>query len=76
MKLDPVKLTYTAQLILRLQVNSNIEEWLQSLADYGKVSVEVKFLAKQLRVTNICELDGIERTKTFVFNSDAQDPRE
>lgn len=67
-KLDPKSLKFSGQLILSFELQPTVEEWLASLEEYHKVAIEIKLNAKHIQVTDMCELNGIERIKRFAFN--------
>lgn len=73
-KLNPTSPGFLAQLIISLELQPNIERWLETLKqqNVAKLSVELKLNVKQVTVTNICELKGVERSKRFKFDEHNQ----
>ena len=68
LKLDTNLLTYKAQLIINLELKPDVDQWLNTLQNFNKVSVELKLNVKQAQVTSIWELNGKERGKKFKFD--------
>jgi len=47
LKLDTTMLTYKAQLIINLELKPDVDQWLNTLQNFNKVSVELKLNVKQ-----------------------------